>query len=259
MKIGIFDSGIGGLSVLPAARRALPTADILYYADEEHVPYGEKTPEEILAYSMEAVDILVSMGARAIVVACNTATSVAVSALRAKYEVPEKNVPIIGMEPAVKKALDTCAEGRILVAATPVTVRGQKLKLLVDRYDTNKQTDAIPMPGLVRLAEKGMFGTPEADEYIKNEIAHLDMSDYSALVLGCTHFNYFKDSFKRVLPDHVSIVDGVEGTVRRLVSRLPDGEDGSGSVEFFISGKRSESSEKFLKLIERLEKMEEIK
>lgn len=258
MKIGIFDSGIGGLSVLPAARRALPTADILYYADERHVPYGERTPEEILAYSMEAVELLVSMGAVAIVVACNTATSVAVNALREKYEGPEKNIPIVGMEPAVKKALDTCAKGRILVAATPVTVRGQKLKLLVDRYDIHKLTDAIPMPGLVRLAEKEMFGTSEADEYIKDELSRLDLSNYSALVLGCTHFNYFKDSFRRVLPEHVSIVDGVEGTVRRLVSRLPEGEDGNGSVEFFISGERAEKSERFLRLIERLEKMEEI-
>lgn len=259
MKIGIFDSGIGGLSVLPAASRALPTADILYYADEKHVPYGEKSPEEILAYSMEAVDFLVSCGARAIVVACNTATSVAVNALREKYEAPELNIPIIGMEPAVKRALDTCNAGRILVAATPVTVKGQKLKLLVDRYDTNKMTDAIPMPGLVRLAENELFGTPDADEYIKSELSRFDMTEYSALVLGCTHFNYFKDSFRRVLPEYVSIVDGVEGTVRRLVSRLPKVEGGSGSVEFFISGERAEDRERFLRLIDRLEKMEEIK
>ena len=259
MKIGIFDSGIGGLSVLPAVRRTLPTADILYYADEKHVPYGEKTPDEILSYSAGAVDFLASMGAAAIVVACNTATSVAVNALRERYERPETGIPIIGMEPAVKKALDTCPEGRILVAATPVTVRGQKLRLLMDRYDTNKLTDAIPMPGLVRLAESERFGTPEADEYIKSELSRFDMTGYSALVLGCTHFNYFKDSFRRVLPKHVSIIDGVEGTVRRLASRLPEGEDGRGSVEFFISGERAENSERFSRLVERLEKMEEIK
>lgn len=258
MKIGIFDSGIGGLSVLPAARRALPHSDLLYYADELHVPYGEKTPKEILEYSMAAVDFLVSMGAKAIVVACNTATSVAVNALREKYESPDINIPIIGMEPAVKRALDTCPEGRILVAATPVTVKGQKLKLLVDRYDTNKVTDAIPMPLLVRLAEAECFGTTEADEYIKKELSRFDMSKYSALVLGCTHFNYFKDSFRRILPSHVSIVDGVDGTVRRLVSRLPFTEGGSTSEEFFTSGKTSENKEKFLRLLSRLEKMEEI-
>ena len=259
MKIGIFDSGIGGLSVLPAARRALPAADILYYADEKHVPYGEKTPEEILAYSMEAVDFLVSMGVGAVVVACNTATSVAVNALREKYESPEIGIPIIGMEPAVKRALDTCATGRILVAATPVTVKGQKLKLLVDRYDINKLTDSLPMPNLVRLAEGELFGGKEADEYIERELSCLDLSQYSALVLGCTHFNYFKDSFRRVLPNNVSIVDGVDGTVRRLVSRLPSYEDGSGSTEFFISGEKAENRERFLRLLSRLEKMEEIK
>lgn len=263
MKIGIFDSGIGGLSVLPAVRRALPTADILYYADRENVPYGEKRPEEILEYSMTAVEFLVSRGADAVVVACNTATSVAVNALREKYETPERNIPIIGMEPAVKKALDTCPGGRVLVAATPVTVKGHKLKLLVDKYDINKLTDAIPLPGLVRLAENGLFGTPEAGKYIKKELSHIDLSQYSALVLGCTHFNYFKDSFRSVLPDRVRIVDGVDGTARRLVSRLPEiaVAEGSAETEFFISGKKvicGETASSFLSLIRRLEEMEAI-
>ena len=255
MKIGIFDSGIGGLSVVPAVRRALPSADIIYYADRKHVPYGEKSPAQILEYSMAAVDFLVREGAAAIVVACNTATSVAVGELREKYEAPKINIPIVGMEPAVKKALDTCKGGRVLVAATPVTVKGKKLRDLVDKYDINKLTDALPMPGLVHLAEAENF---DADEYIKSELSAIDTSKYSGLVLGCTHFNYFKDSFRRVLPDGVQIVDGVDGTARRLVSRLPEKVEGNGSVEFFISGERATDTDKFLRLLARLEEMEKI-
>ena len=255
MKIGIFDSGMGGLSIVPVVRRALPSADIIYYADVKNVPYGEKSPCEILEYSMAAADFLAERGASAIVVACNTATSVAVSALREKYEAPEINIPIIGMEPAVKKALDTCRSGRVLVAATPVTVKGKKLRDLVDRYDVDGLTDAIPMPRLVHLAEAESF---DAEDYIKEVLSAFDMSKYSALVLGCTHFNYFKDSFRRVLPPKTMIVDGVDGTVRRLVSRIPDTADGEGKIEFFLSGEKAADESKFERLLARLEEMEKI-
>ena len=166
------------------------------------------------------------------------------------------DIPIIGMEPAVKKALDTCGGGRVLVAATPVTVRGKKLRDLVDKYDVNRLTDALPMPKLVHLAEAEDFN---ADEDIKNELSAFDLSKYSALVLGCTHFNYFKDCFRRVLPESVQIVDGVDGTTRRLVSRLPKAADGGGSVEFFLSGERATDVAKFERFLARLEEMEKIK
>ena len=259
MKIGIFDSGIGGLSVLPALRRALPHADLLYYADEKNVPYGEKTPAEILSFSMRAVDFLVSMGASAIIVACNTATSVAITALREKYESGENPIPIVGMEPAVKPAVSLSGGGRVLVAATPVTVRGSKLRLLLERFDPGRLADTLPLPGLVRLAESGLFGTDTADDYIKAELARFDLKKYSALVLGCTHFNYFKDSFSRILPEGVRIVDGVDGTVRRLVSRLESKDTvANGEMEFFISGERASDESRFLRLIARLEEMEKI-
>lgn len=259
MKIGIFDSGIGGLSIFPAVRRVLPGADILYYADQKNVPYGEKSPEEILGFSEAAVDFLISKGADAVVVACNTATSVAISSLRDKYETGENPIPIIGMEPALKPAISICGGGRVLVAATPVTVRGNKLKALIERFDTGRVTDTVPLPGLVRLAEGELFGTDVADEYIKNELSAFDLSKYSALVLGCTHFNYFKDSFSRILPRGTHIVDGVEGTARRLASRL-EGKDtlGDGSAEFFISGERAVDDPRFFRLIARLEEMEKI-
>ena len=259
MKIGIFDSGIGGLSLLNEALQRLPRAEFIYYADVDHVPYGEKSPEEILEFSEKAMDFLIKEGARAVVIACNTATSVAVKDLREKYEAEPYSLPIIGMEPAVKLALDSFENGRILAAATPVTVKGKKLFQLIEKYDKERRTDTLPLPGLVRLAEEGLFGTEEADDYIKGVLSNYDLSEYSALVLGCTHFNYFKDSFRRILPPSVRIIDGVDGTVRRLISRLQGEEtNGLGGVEFYESGRKVENKERFLSLLRILSEMEKI-
>ena len=131
MKIGIFDSGIGGLSVLHQAMQLLPDEEFIYYADEQHVPYGEKTSEEILGYVDEIISFMISQGVEAIVIACNTATSVAAKIMREKYD-----LPIIGMEPAVKQAIDTYGDtNRVLVVATPITVKGKKIMELVERVD----------------------------------------------------------------------------------------------------------------------------
>ena len=123
MKIGFFDSGIGGLSVLHHALKVFPNEQFLFFADKKHVPYGEKTSEQVLEYTSEAVEFMIENDVKAIVIACNTATSVAITTLREKYD-----LPIIGMEPAVKKALDENDTMRVLVCATPITVRGKKLK-----------------------------------------------------------------------------------------------------------------------------------
>lgn len=252
MKIGIFDSGLGGLGVLLCAARLMPDAEFVYYADTDNVPYGEKPREVIAALSSTAVDFLKEKGVAAVVVACNTATSAAIIELRDKHERGDGAIPIVGMEPAVKRAIDICESGRILAAATPLTVRGAKLRSLLERFDKSGRTDTIPLPGLVRLAEEGRFDG--GYEYIKSEIdeAELDISRYSALVLGCTHFNYFKDSFSRILPDGARIVDGNLGTVRQLLKRI-GGEASSvtgdpvastlSRTEFFASGRAMSESE----------------
>ena len=152
MKIGFFDSGIGGLSVLHHALKKLPHEQFLYYADSRHVPYGEKTEAEIAAYADAAIDFLLDEGVKAIVLACNTATSAAGETIRKRYP-----VPIIGMEPAVKKALETYGKGRILVAATSVTVKGEKLQLLIGRVDTRHVVDLLALPKLVCFAKAGVL------------------------------------------------------------------------------------------------------
>ena len=148
MKIGIFDSGIGGVSVLNEAFHRLPDQDYIFYADVDHVPYGIKSSEQIIEYTDSITAFLIEQGVDAILIACNTATAVAADYLRSKYP-----VPIIGMEPAVKPAVEEAKEGRVLVMATPVTIRENKLHTLLERVDTQHRVDLLPMPGLVRFAE----------------------------------------------------------------------------------------------------------
>lgn len=256
MKIGIFDSGIGGLSVLHQAMHRLPGAEFIYYADEAHVPYGEKTKAEILAYTDAAVQFLTARHTDAVVLACNTATSVAAPTLRAKY-----TLPIIGMEPAVKKALDLDSSRRVLVAATPVTIRGEKLHGLIERVGRRDLVDLLPMPGLVRLAESGIFEGEAVHRLLEEALSPFDLTQYSALVLGCTHFNLFKAEFRRILPDTMHFVDGNTGTVNQLIRRLQETgctKKSPFSVTFYSSGTEitaPEALNKINRILEHLDKM----
>lgn len=256
MKIAVFDSGIGGLSVLHQAMKRLPNEAFLYYADEDHVPYGEKTREQIIEYSEEAVKFLIDKGADAIVIACNTATSAAAAVLRSRY-----SLPIIGMEPAVKKALDLDPVHRVFVAATPVTIHGDKLKILMEHYDNHHLVDLLPLPKLVRFAEKGIFGGDDVKKYLEEQLKDFDLSKYSALVLGCTHFNLFKAQLRELLPSNMSFVDGNKGTVNQLIRKL--GETGAPSekepsLHLFSSGREitdEAEKEKIRMILAHLEKM----
>lgn len=244
MKIGVFDSGIGGLSVLHCARRLMPQADFIYYADEKHVPYGEKKPEEIRAFLIEILHFMLKKQVDAIVIACNTATSVLTMEYRNQFP-----IPIIGMEPAVKKAVDLNIEDkRILVAATPITIQGNKLNNLLLRCDTNQEVDLIALPGLVRYAEKGDFTNPEIETYLRNQLNGFHLDDYGTFVLGCTHFNYFKEYFFKIFHGKISCIDGNEGTVHQLIrvlsKRNQQQQESStknnglhkGTVEYYFSG-----------------------
>lgn len=262
MKIGIFDSGIGGLSLLHQAMITLPGIDYIFYADVDNVPYGEKSNELIKKYVDHAVGFLIEKGCRAIVIACNTATSVAVSFLRNKYK-----IPIIGIEPAVKPACEHCKDKRIMVVSTPVTACGAKLKNLIMKYDCEHKVDVIALPGLVRFAQNNEFDSADVLNYLNNELAGYNLHDYSQLVLGCTHFNYFKDSFARLFPDDVDIIDGNIGVSNNLKNTLiKNGVEinqstGKGIVEYYYSDRHVETQEEldYIKsLHDRLEKMRKI-
>ena len=169
MKIGIFDSGIGGLSVLHEAYHQLPGQEYIFYADTEHVPYGQKTPEQIMGYAMDNARFLMEKGAEALVVACNTATSVAIKELRASFD-----IPILGMEPAVKPAVEETEKKRIMVIATPVTIREDKLKSLLHRVDEQHRVDLLAMPRLVEFAEREEFDSKEVKDYLKEQFSGFD-------------------------------------------------------------------------------------
>ncbi len=252
MRIGIFDSGIGGISVLHEAYHHIGDADYLFYADTDHVPYGSRTNEEILSYAKEITSFLLEKGAEVILIACNTATSVAAAELRRTLP-----VPIVAMEPAVKPAVLQNPEGkRVLVMATPVTIREDKLHDLLERVDRGHAADLLAMPKLVSFAEKEIFDGPEVEEYLSEQFRDRDMSQYSALVLGCTHFNYFKPGFRRFIPAESRLIDGNLGTVRRLMSLtgLEETEDrkvwfpdtaslGNARTQYFFSGEKVEKEE----------------
>ena len=213
MKIAFFDSGIGGLSVLAEALRRFSGAEFLYFADEDHVPYGTKSRAQIVRLSLDAVGFLVSRGAEAIVVACNTATSAAISELRGAF-----SVPVIGMEPAVKLAADSFGARPTLLIATPLTIAGEKLARLVGRLEC--ETWSLPLPHLVGFAQDLEFDSPAVRAYLREELGKFELARLGSLVLGCTHFNYFKDVLREILPSHVRIIDGIDGTLNRLASKL---------------------------------------
>ena len=213
MKIAFFDSGIGGLSVLAEALRRFSGAEFLYFADEDHVPYGTKSRGEIVRLSLNAVGFLVSHGADGVVVACNTATSAAISELRGTF-----SVPVIGMEPAVKLAADSFGARPTLLIATPLTIAGEKLARLVGRLEC--ETWSLPLPRLVEFAQDLEFDSPAVRAYLREELAKFELERLGSLVLGCTHFNYFKDVLREILPSHVRIIDGIDGTLNRLASKL---------------------------------------
>ena len=232
MKIGILDSGLGGLSVLHRAMLRFPGAEYLYYADRAHVPYGEKTPEEVMGYVRDALRFLEKQGAEAFVIACNTATSVAAGQMRQEF-----SQPIIGMEPAIKLALDRYPAGRVLAAATPITVRGEKMHALLDRWDGAHRSDLLALPELVRFAEREEFSGEAVTTYLREQLRPYELQNYCAFVLGCTHFNYFKDSLRQLLPDGVHILDGVDGTLSRLAACVAIPENVSiVAPQFFDSG-----------------------
>ena len=216
MKIAFFDSGIGGLSVLAEALRRFSGAEFLYFADEDHVPYGTKSRAEIVRLSLDAVGFLVAHGADAVVVACNTATSAAISELRGAF-----SVPVIGMEPAVKLAADSFGARPTLLIATPLTIAGEKLARLVGRLKC--ETWSLPLPRLVEFAQDLEFDSPAVRAYLQGELGKFELARLGSLVLGCTHFNYFKDVLREILPSHVRIIDGIGGTLNRLASELGGG------------------------------------
>ena len=209
--VGVFDSGVGGISVLAEMRRVLPKEDFLFYGDTAHAPYGTKRPEEVMGFVRGVMAHLTDSGVKAVVIACNTSTSVAAEELRRTC-----TIPIIGMEPALKPAHELRHGGQILVLATPMTLRLPKFMRLMERY--GEGVEPLPCPGLMDLVEQEDF--VQARRYLQEHFAPFDMGHVDAVVLGCTHYSFLRPVLRELLPGDVPVLDGNQGTARQLARVL---------------------------------------
>ena len=212
--VGVFDSGLGGISVLAALRQYLPEEDFIYYGDAANAPYGDRSEEEIRSLTLDAAAHLANQNIKALVVACNTATSAAAEVLRQKYV-----FPVIGMEPALKPAAQQPG-ARVLVMATQGTLRQKKFAALLQQWGETVKVISLPCPGLVQLIESGGPNDPRIPSYLKELLAPY-AGQVDALVLGCTHYPFVKDQILAAL-GNVPVFDGREGTARQLVRRLEE-------------------------------------
>ncbi len=234
--IGVFDSGVGGISVLREMRRLLPRENLVYYADSGHCPYGGKTREQIQARAVAITEYLIARGAKLIVVACNTATIAAVEHLRATYP-----IPFVGMEPAVKPAAAQTRSGVVGVLATGAALAGDKFHKLVADHAGGVRVITQPCPGLVEKVEAGLLDGQETRELVQRYTAPLLQQGADVMVLGCTHYPFLRPMIQDVVGPGVSLIDtgaAVARQAQRLLERegLANDADAAGSIEWHGSG-----------------------
>ena len=232
--IAVFDSGVGGISVLRHLVRVMPGERFLYFGDSANAPYGSRSTEEVRRLTLAgAAYLLENYPLKALVIACNTATAAAVKQVREKYP----DLIVIGLEPALKVAADHFPGGRIGVMATEVTLREEKFDLLLHRFDRDCTITKIPAPGLVQLVEQGKVDHPETDALL-HSILDPYVGKLDALVLGCTHYPFAAAAISRVLGPEVKLLEGGDGTARETRRRLAEAgllEEGEGEVKIVNS------------------------
>jgi glutamate racemase len=214
--IGVFDSGVGGISVLRELVRIMPNENYIYYGDSGNAPYGTKTLEEVRTLTRAHANELFSRGAKGLVVACNTATSAAVRILREEYP----QIPIVGIEPAVKPAVSFMEHPRVLVMATPMTIREEKFKRLMAQYEDRGEILPLPCPGLMNFVERGDLDGEDVRKYLTELLFEFRENPVDAVVLGCTHYPFLREQIAATLGGNVRIFDGGEGTAREMRRRL---------------------------------------
>lgn len=240
--IGIFDSGLGGISVLKELKKHMPNEHFIYYGDSAYAPYGTKSKDYIIDRCIQICDYLISRNVKAIVIACNTATSVAAPIVRKKY-----NIPIIGMEPALKVAAQNKVDQNIIVMATPLTLKEKKFEDLMSHFNNDNNIMKMPCPELVKIVEND-----ELDN--KNKVLNqlytyyrdINLKEVDSIVLGCTHFVFYRNYFDEHF-NHINIIDGNLGTSNHLQHILEERSllnDKEGSVEIL----NSSNDEKYISL-----------
>jgi glutamate racemase len=235
--IGMFDSGMGGLSVLREIRLLLPHEDILYYADNAHCPYGSRSEAFVRDRVLHIAHFLLRQGAKLLVVACNTASIAALDHLRTVYPA----VPIVGMEPAVKPAAAATRNRRIGVLATTVTLHGDRFESLLQRYAQDVKVVTQPGTGLVERVEAGLLDAPETLAWLRELLAPFREAGVDTLVLGSTHFPFLRPAIAQVLGPDVTLIDTGAAVARRVHQLLQEHDllasgDKSGSEALYTSG-----------------------
>lgn len=231
--IAVFDSGIGGVSVLRELYKLMPNENYLYFGDSANAPYGTKTTEEIKDLTIKNIEMLKGRGCKAAVIACNTATSAAAADLRTKYP----DFPIIGLEPALKPAALSMEHPTVVVMATPLTLREKKFAELVERFKDKAEIIKLPAPKIVNLVESGKENSKQMEYYLRYIFEPYCLTSIDCVVLGCTHFPFAKKAINEYFDGNVKLFDGGEGTAkqtRRVLEQINmlAPEDKTGIVTF---------------------------
>lgn len=252
--IGVFDSGLGGASVLREALRLLPEETFLYYGDNRNAPYGDKSEDEITALTFRSARILRDQDVKVILIACNTATASCINRIRA-----ELDVPVISIEPAIKPACETPGAGKILMAATLATTRLARYRALQARMPDPSRIVNVPCPGLVERIEAGHTADDAFDDLFAQYFAAFHGEQIDAIVLGCTHYVFIKEAFARYAAAHfhgeARIFDGNHATARQLKHVLEEKgllrTEGAGRLIFQTSGDEAVFAPLFYRLLNR--------
>ena len=216
--IAVIDSGVGGICVLKELIKIMPNENFLYFGDNKNAPYGTKTAEQVRNIMFTNLEYLRKKDAKAVVIACNTATGAAAKELRTTYN----DFPIIGIEPAIKQSAKYKEHSNVLVMATPLTLHQEKFFDLMDRFSDEVNIITLPCPGLMELVEEGKTEGPELENFLKNLFKPYENIKIDSVVLGCTHYPHIKKSIQHILGNNVMIFDGGEGTARETKRRLSE-------------------------------------
>ncbi len=215
--IGLFDSGVGGLSIMKEVRRLLPGEDLIYVADSQYCPYGEKRPAEIRERSAVITRFLQEQGAKVVVVACNTASVAALEYLRAEFP-----LPIVGVEPAVKQAALHSKNKKVGILATGVTLAGERYASLVERFGGDLTVINQPCPGLVEKVEAGEIDSPATKALLVQYLQPMQAAGVDVVVLGCTHYPFLKPLVRQLVASGVQVIDTGEPVARQVCRVLTE-------------------------------------
>jgi glutamate racemase len=235
--MGVFDSGVGGISVLRAIRGQMPEESVIYFADQGHVPYGSRSMQQIQTFSEGITRFLLEQGSKIIVVACNTASAAALKYLREKF--PE--VQFVGMEPAVKPAAEHTQTGKVGVLATPATFQGALYASVVERFANGVELFQNTCPGLVHQIEQGNLKGRETRRILENALFPMLEKDIDTVVLGCTHYPFVIPLIQQIVGANVRVIDPAPAVAKQAgrlleAKRLRNNSDSKGEIKFYTSG-----------------------